>query len=87
MEEWFLEKDRQAMTTLIQRLSRPAIHYKILAAGRNDPAAAFDVAASAMRSNDMVCVGIFDRDQADMLQQDVGLLLAALARHTAPQGK
>jgi hypothetical protein len=29
----------------------------------------------------MVCVGVFDRDQADMLQEDVDLLLEALARH------
>ena len=81
MEEWFLEEDRKVMTALIQRLSRPAIHYKILAAGRNDPAEAFDVAARAMRPSDMVCVGVFDRDQAGMLQEDVDLLLEALARH------
>ncbi|MBN1146060.1 MAG: hypothetical protein JXA78_02300 [Anaerolineales bacterium] len=81
MEEWFVEEDRKVMTALIQRLSRPAIHYKILAAGRNDPAEAFDVAARAMRPNDMVCVGVFDRDQADMLKQDVELFQQALARH------
>ena len=80
MEEWFLDGDRRVMTGLIQRLSRPAIHYKILAAGRNDPAGAFEVAARAMRPDDMVCVGIFDRDQADMLKQDVDLLMEALVR-------
>jgi hypothetical protein len=77
MEEWFLDSDRQVMTDLIQRLSRPAIHYKILAAGRNDPANAFNVAVQAMRSDDMVCVGIFNRDQKDMLEQDVELFLTA----------
>jgi hypothetical protein len=85
MEEWFLEQDRKVMTALIQRLTRPAIHYKILAAGRNDPAEAFDFAARAMRPDDMVCVGVFDRDQADMLQQDVDLLLEALARSREEQ--
>ena len=82
MEEWFLEEDRQTMTELIQRLSRPAIHYKILAAGRNDPPDAFEIAVRAMRSNDMVCVGIFTRDQEDMLVQDVELFIDALERST-----
>jgi hypothetical protein len=77
MEEWFLDRDRQVMIELIQRLSRPAIHYKILAAGRNDPSDAFKVAVKALRSDDMVCVGIFNCDQQDMLQQDVGLFLNA----------
>ena len=78
MEEWFLEEDRQTMTALIQRLSRPAIHYKILAAGRNDPAEAFTVAANAMRPSDMVCVGVYPKDHPDMLRQDVELFERAL---------
>jgi hypothetical protein len=85
MEEWFLEEDRRVMTDLIQRLSRPAIHYKILAAGRNDPAEAFDTAARAMRPNDMVCVGVFDREREDMLKQDVDLLMEALRRRKEMQ--
>lgn len=78
MEEWFLEEDRLAMTTLIQNLSRPAIHYKVLAAGRNDPREAFKVAARNMRSNDMVCVGIYSKDKPEMLKEDVELFLEAL---------
>jgi hypothetical protein len=78
MEEWFLDSDRLAMTTLIQRLSRPAIHYKILAAGRNDPADAFSVAARAMRPTDMVCIGIYPKDHPDMLREDVELFEQAL---------
>ncbi len=79
MEEWFLDEDRQIMVELIQRLSRPAIHYKIMAAGRNAPADAFDVVARAMRPGDMVCVGIFTRDNPEILAQDVALLDRALA--------
>ena len=37
-QECYLETDRQAMTALIRTLSKPAIHYKVMAAGRNDPA-------------------------------------------------
>jgi hypothetical protein len=85
MEEWFLEEDRQAMTSLIQRLSRPVVHYKIMAAGRNIPAEAFTTAVHNMRENDIVCVGVYTRDHTDMLQEDVALFEDALAKvHPMP---
>lgn len=74
MKEWFLEEDRQVMTALVQELSRPVIHYKVLAAGRNDPAGAFAVVARSMRETDAVCVGIYDEDEPGMLAEDVRLL-------------
>jgi len=76
--EVYLEEDRQTMTDLISELSRPVIHYKIMAAGRNDPARAFAYAASKMRQNDAVCVGVYPKDKADMLQEDVRLLEESL---------
>ncbi len=76
--EQYLEEDRRAMTDLIQQLSKPVIHYKILAAGRNDPAAAFAYAASKMRANDAVCVGIYQKDQPEILKEDVRLLEESL---------
>lgn len=76
--EQYLEEDRQAMADLIQHLSRPVIHYKILAAGRNDPAAAFAYAASKMRVNDAVCVGIYPETQPGILEEDVRLLEESL---------
>jgi hypothetical protein len=69
--EWFLEEDRAAMTALIASLSKPVIHYKILAAGRNDPREAFAYAAKHMRSTDAVCVGVFHEGKAGMLEEDV----------------
>ena len=78
MKEWFLDKDRQIMTDLIQRLSKPVIHYKVLAAGRNDPQAALAFTAGRMRPNDAVCVGVFTKDNPDMLAQDVAWLEANL---------
>jgi hypothetical protein len=74
MKEWFLEEDREIMTALIQELSRPVIHYKVLAAGRNDPREALARVAQAMRPNDAVCVGIYNRDHAEMLREDVAIL-------------
>ena len=72
--EWFLEEDRQAMTDLIQGLSRPVIHYKVMAAGRNNPEEALRYAAGRMRPRDAVCVGVCGMDRAAMLEEDVQLL-------------
>ncbi len=76
--EYYLEEDRQAMTDLIPQLSRPVVHYKIMAAGRNDPQAAFAFAASKMRLNDVVCVGIYPKDNPGILAEDVRLLEESL---------
>ncbi len=76
--EQFLEEDREARVDLIQRLSLPAIHYKVLAAGRNDPAQAFAYAARHMRPNDAVCVGIYTKDNPNMLAEDLELFLKGL---------
>jgi hypothetical protein len=84
--EKYRQEDRRAMTELIQELPKPAIHYKVMAAGRNDPREAFDHVARAMRPGDAVCVGVFTRDQPDMLAEDVRLLNEALKAHAAASG-
>lgn len=77
--EQYLESDREAMTGLIPSLSRPVVHYKILAAGRNDPREAFAFAAAKMRANDAVCVGVYPKDNPAMLAEDARLLEESLA--------
>jgi len=79
LAEQYLEEDRKSMTDLIQKLSKPVVHYKVMAAGRNDPRAAFAFAASKMRVNDAVCVGIYQEKQAGILKEDVRLLEESLA--------
>jgi hypothetical protein len=59
---------------LIHTLSRPVIHYKVMAAGRNKPAEALAYVARSMRAGDAVCVGVFTKDAPHMLSQDVRLL-------------
>ena len=76
--EQYLEEDREERVEAIQKLSRPAIHYKILAAGRNDPGEAFAYAARHMRPGDAVCVGIYTKDDPNMLAEDIELLLRNL---------
>jgi hypothetical protein len=78
-EELYREEDRRAMTETIRTLSRPVIHYKILAAGRNDPRQAFAYAARHMRAGDAVCVGVYTAEKPDMLREDVALLDEGLA--------
>ena len=73
--EQFLPADRAARVALIQQLSRPVIHYKVLAAGRIPAPEAFADAARHMRPSDAVCVGIYTKDNPTMLEEDVRLLL------------
>jgi len=71
--EWFKDEDRVEMTRVIRVLSKPAIHYKVLAAGRNDPREAFAFVAAHLRPQDAVAVGIYTGDKPDMLEEDVRL--------------
>ncbi len=75
-EEKYDRADRDRMTATIQRLSKPAVHYKILAAGRHDPREAFQYAASKMRPGDAACIGIYTKDRPDELEEDVRLMEA-----------
>ena len=77
-EEMFLEEDRRVMTDLIQKLSKPVIHYKIMAAGRSKPSEAIAYACSKMRPIDMVCVGVYTENNSDMLEENVKLYLRSL---------
>ncbi len=78
-DQRFLESARQTMTAFIPRLSKPVIHYKILAAGRNTPQEAFAVAARTMRPTDAVCVGIYTKNRPNEIAEDVAHLKVALA--------
>ncbi len=77
-EEVYDPEHRDAMCALIQELPKPVIHYKILAAGRNEPIEAFNYFADAYRPGDAVCVGIFTKENPNMVQEDVDLIEHAL---------
>ena len=74
MPEWFQAEDRVAMVRTIAGLRRPAIHYKVMAAGRNDPREALDFVAEHLRPQDAVCIGVCTRDKPDMLAEDARIL-------------
>ena len=75
-EERFAPEDRAERVALIQTLSRPAIHYKVLAAGRLSAAEGLADAARNMRPGDAVCVGVHTGDNADMLREDLEIAMA-----------
>jgi hypothetical protein len=85
MPEWFKAEDRMTMGELIQRLRRPVIHYKVLAAGRNDPAEALEFVARHLRPQDAVCVGVFAKDHPNALEEDIRLLREGLRRRKPPK--
>ena len=71
VKEQYLEQDRQLMIERIKTLSKPVIHDKVLAAGRNDPRAGLFFAAQNMRPGDAVCVGFYTKDDPAMIAQDI----------------
>jgi hypothetical protein len=71
--EMYLESDRAAVTKTIAALSKPAIHYKIMAAGRNKPEEAFAYCGAHLRPQDLVCIGVFPGDDGDMIAKDAEL--------------
>ena len=78
--ETFADADRAAMVDVIRQLRRPAIHYKIFAAGRNDPREAFTFVAQHLRPQDAVCIGVFPKHKPDMLAENVCLFEEVLSK-------
>lgn len=76
--EKFNDDDRRAMTGLIAKLRKPVIHYKVMAAGRNNPAKAMEFVAGVLRPQDAVCIGIYTKDHPDGMAENIRLLDAAM---------
>ena len=73
MTEWFNDGDRDIMVSTIKKLSKPAVHYKIFAAGRKDPRDAFAFTAHHLRPGDGVCIGVYPEHKPEMIAEDVTL--------------
>jgi len=71
--EWFHDEDRDRMVGCIAQLSKPAIHYKVLAAGRKHPEQVFPFVARHLRPMDAVCVGFFPKDNPRMVHETAAL--------------
>ena len=62
----------------IQRLEKPCIGYKIMGAGRIDPAMAFEFAFENIKPTDVVNVGMHRGDKDDMVEENVALVSGIL---------
>lgn len=73
VDEVYLAEDRDIKAELLPSLSKPVIHYKIFAAGRNDPDEAFSFASKIVRPQDGICIGVYTKDNPNMLIEDAKL--------------
>jgi hypothetical protein len=78
-EKWDL-RDRAAMLEVVATLPWPAAHYKVFAGGNRPIEEAFETMARCVRGNDVVCIGVFPKDDAAMLARDIALF----ERHVEP---
>ncbi len=66
-------------TALIRALSKPCIAYKILGAGRLDPAMGFDYALRNIKAGDVINVGMNRLDNDAMVEENAALAARILA--------
>jgi hypothetical protein len=71
-EQWE-DADRDAMLEVVATIPRPVVHYKIFAGGNKPVLPAFATLGQAMRENDVALIGVFLKDDPDMISQDVDL--------------
>ena len=62
----------------IRQIEKPCIGYKIMGAGRIDPAMAFEYAFENIKPGDVVNVGMHRGDRDDMVEENAGLVRQVL---------
>lgn len=62
----------------IKRLEKPCIGYKIMGAGRIDPAMSFEFAFENIKPNDVVNVGMHRGDKDDMVEENASIVAGIL---------
>ena len=79
-EKWD-DNDREIMLKVISTIQKPVIHYKVFAGGNKPIIQAFEVMGKYMRDNDVACVGLFVKDDPDMIQKDIALFEKYVDKH------
>lgn len=69
----YLMEDRDKAVAAIRQIRKPVVGYKILAAGRIPPKEGFAYAFRHLRRKDGVCVGVYLKQKAEMIQEDASL--------------
>jgi len=65
--------DRELMLDVVATLSCPAVHYKVFAGGNRPVDEAFATLSRCVRPQDAVCIGVFPKDDPQMLAKDIAL--------------
>jgi hypothetical protein len=76
--------DRALMLDVIGTLPCPAVHYKVFAGGNRPIDEAFGTLGRCVRPNDVVCIGVFPKDDPDMLGRDITLFEEHVERAASP---
>jgi hypothetical protein len=71
-EKWH-DEDRDLMLHMIATIPKPVVHYKVFAGGNKPVLPAFELLGRVMRPNDVACVGLFLKDDPEMIAKDVAL--------------
>ena len=61
------------MLDVIATIPRPVVHYKIFAGGNKPILPAFETLGRAMREDDVELIGVFLKDEPDLIAVDVDL--------------
>ena len=78
--ELYLPDDRYAAFAAIQAIPMPIIAIKVLAAGRNEPREALELALENIKPTDAMAVGMYTQFQPDQIHQNA--LTVAQLTHT-----
>ena len=68
--ELYLPDDRDAALAIIKAVPMPVIAIKVLAAGRNEPSEAFQLALEHIKPTDAMAVGMYTQFQPDQIRQN-----------------
>lgn len=71
-EKWE-EEDRAKMLEVIATLPCPVVHYKVFGGGNKPIIEAFETMGKHMREEDVALIGVFLKDNRDMLKEDIAL--------------
>jgi hypothetical protein len=71
-EKWE-DVDREAMLEVISTIQTPVVHYKVFAAGNRPILTGFEYMRDNMRAGDIACVGMFTKDDPEMIRKNVSL--------------
>jgi len=69
-EEWN-DKDRKRMLKTTSSIEQPVVHHKVFAGGNKPIIPAFELLGRVVRPQDVVLIGVYTKDNPNMINEDV----------------